>query len=293
MKEKKQKQSNYNISMERDYEIFHYLDDENFYAPLHSHNFYEFYFLLAGSCSYQIENSIFAIKPGDVLLFSINQPHRPLFSGSHGVYERIVLRISENTLRMLSDEKSDLNTCFSKENSRKAYRFPLETQNKIRVILSQLINEQDHGKDFFGSELLYKAYLTELLILFQRNCGKKQKSPVTDSAKQLQLIETVDHYIEEHFDQHICVEELANHVYLSKYYFMRHFKEITGLSVYQYITQKRLIVAANLIKKGTPITSSYLLCGFGDYTNFLRAFKKQFGCSPKTYTNASSLPESE
>lgn len=293
MKEKKQKQSNYNISMERDYEIFHYLDDENFYVPLHSHNFYEFYFLLDGSCSYQIENSIFAIKPGDVLLFSINQPHRPLFSGTHGAYERIVLRISENTLRMLSDKKSDLNTCFNRENSRKAYRFPLETQNKIRVILSQLINEQDHGQDFFGSELLYKAYLTELLVLFQRNCGKKQKSPVPDSAKQLQLIETVDHYIEEHFDQHISVEELANYVYLSKYYFMRHFKEITGLSVYQYITQKRLIVAANLIKEGTPITSSYLLCGFGDYTNFLRAFKKQFGCSPKTYANASNLPESE
>lgn len=293
MKEKKQKQSNYNISMERDYEIFHYLDDENFYVPLHSHNFYEFYFLLDGSCSYQIENSIFAIKPGDVLLFSINQPHRPLFSGTHGAYERIVLRISENTLRMLSDNKSDLNTCFNRENSRKAYRFPLETQNKIRVILSQLINEQDHGQDFFGSELLYKAYLTELLVLFQRNCGKKQKSPVPDSAKQLQLIETVDHYIEEHFDQHISVEELANYVYLSKYYFMRHFKEITGLSVYQYITQKRLIVAANLIKEGTPITSSYLLCGFGDYTNFLRAFKKQFGCSPKTYANASNLPESE
>lgn len=293
MKEKKQKQSNYNISMERDYEIFHYLDDENFYVPLHSHNFYEFYFLLDGSCSYQIENSIFAIKPGDVLLFSINQPHRPLFSGTHGAYERIVLRISENTLRMLSDKKSDLNTCFNRENSRKAYRFPLETQNKIRVILSQLINEQDHGQDFSGSELLYKAYLTELLVLFQRNCGKKQKSPVPDSAKQLQLIETVDHYIEEHFDQHISVEELANYVYLSKYYFMRHFKEITGLSVYQYITQKRLIVAANLIKEGTPITSSYLLCGFGDYTNFLRAFKKQFGCSPKTYANASNLPESE
>lgn len=285
MKEKKQRQSNYNVSMDCDYQIFHYLDDENFRPPLHSHNFYEFYFLLEGSCCYQIENSIFSIKPGDVLLFSINQPHRPLFSGDHSSYERIVLRISEKMLHTISDAGCDLTTCFNRENSRRAYRFSPEAQNKIRIILSQLIDEQAHGQNCFGSKLLYKALITELLVLFQRSCEKNKKAPANNSAKQLQLIETVNHYIEEHFDRHISVEELADHVYLSKYYFMRQFKKITGLSVYQYITQKRLIAVANMIKEGVPVTSAYLLCGFGDYGNFLRAFKKQFGCSPKTYAN--------
>ena len=100
------------------------------------------------------------------------------------------------------------------------------------------------------------------------------------------------HYIEENLERHISVAELAEHVYLSKYYFMRFFKEMTGTSVYQYIIQKRLVGASNLIMEGVPVASVYLYCGFGDYTSFLRAFKKQFGYSPKQYAEYLAAQES-
>lgn len=292
LKEKTQRQTLHGVpNMDRDYQIFHYLDGWDYYAPLHSHNFYELYFLISGSLSYQIGNTIFAVKPGDILLFGINQPHRPLFSGQQVTYERIVLRISEKMLRQLSDEEDDLAACFKWQRFG-VYRFSLETQNNIRLLLSRLIAEQDRGQDNFGSGVLYKAYLTELMVLFRRNCEENAPQYMSDPVKKRQMIEIVNHYIEENLERHISVAELAEHVYLSKYYFMRFFKEMTGTSVYQYIIQKRLVGASNLIMEGVPVASVYLYCGFGDYTSFLRAFKKQFGYSPKQYAEYLAAQES-
>lgn len=283
MKEKTQRQTRHGVvDMDRDYEIFHYLDGWDYHAPLHHHNFYELYFLITGNLSYQIENIIFSIRPGDIILLGVNQRHCPLFFDQHNTYERIVLRLTEQVLRSLSDGENDLEACFKWEHLG-IYRFSFETQNNIRLILSRLIAEQDQGEGKFGGNLLYRAYLTELLVLFRRNCEESAPQYMSDSVKKRQLIEMVNHYIEEHLERRISVADLAEHVYLSKYYFMRFFKEMTGTSVHQYIIKKKLVSASNLIMEGVPVTSVYLHCGFGDYSSFLRAFKKQFGYSPKQY----------
>ena len=64
---------------------------------------------------------------------------------------------------------------------------------------------------------------------------------------------------------------------------MHQFKKNTGYSIHQFIMQKRLIQANSYIKKGLPTMEVSQQCGFGDYSNFVKAFKKKYGLSPKKY----------
>jgi len=90
-------------------------------------------------------------------------------------------------------------------------------------------------------------------------------------------------YIEEHLDEELSLERLADEFYVSKYHIAHVFKDNIGLSIHQYITKKRLTHCQEAIRAKMNITEVYHTYGFGDYSSFYRAFKKEFGISPKEY----------
>jgi AraC-like DNA-binding protein len=81
---------------------------------------------------------------------------------------------------------------------------------------------------------------------------------------------------------------------------MHLFKKETGFTLYSYIQKKRAIRASDLLKNGLPAGEVCSLCGFGDYSTFVRTFKKEFNVPPKQYYKnnkqnelASHLPSHE
>jgi AraC-like DNA-binding protein len=54
-----------------------------------------------------------------------------------------------------------------------------------------------------------------------------------------------------------------------------------GISIHQHIMKKRLHQCKEAIQSGENITKVYQQFGFGDYSGFYRAFKKEYGISPK------------
>ena len=70
---------------------------------------------------------------------------------------------------------------------------------------------------------------------------------------------------------------------MSKYHIAHVFKDNIGMSIHQYITKKRLNLCKEAISGGMSITDAYHRFGFGDYSSFYRAFKKEYGISPKDY----------
>ena len=99
-----------------------------------------------------------------------------------------------------------------------------------------------------------------------------------------QNIYAVADYISEHFDETITLDLLADRFYISKYYMMRLFKQETGYTLGQYISQKRLLLAKELLSSGVPGTQVCYDCGFKDYSTFSRAYKQLFGVTPSGRT---------
>ena len=77
---------------------------------------------------------------------------------------------------------------------------------------------------------------------------------------------------------------MRNLFYISKYYMMRLFKQETGYTLGHYISQKRLLLAKELLSSGVSVTQACFDCGFKDYSTFSRAYKQLFDETPSGRT---------
>jgi len=84
-------------------------------------------------------------------------------------------------------------------------------------------------------------------------------------------------------NEDLSIDIISEKFYLNKYYLMHLFKQETGYTLHNYIQKKRVIRAAELLRSGLQAGEVCSLCGFGDYSTFVRTFKKEFNLSPKQY----------
>lgn len=91
-------------------------------------------------------------------------------------------------------------------------------------------------------------------------------------------------------DADLSLERLAEQAGLSPYHFLRTFDRATGVTPHQYVLRMRLRIAAQrLADERAKIIDIALACGFGDLSNFNRAFRTEFGMSPRRYRSAHAV----
>ncbi len=263
----------------KEYEIFYYSDIKLEKVSLHHHDFYECFFFISGNVSYYIEGKTYTLKPGDIVLVNTTELHQLVVKDHTIPYERIVLWIDKNFMSSLSTDITDLASCFySKKDN--VIRLSLDLQQNIRTILHKLISiENYHG---IGSDILYKAYFVELFVQINMALQHNNIKPDADVKKSTMIMDIIE-YINNHIDEELTIDSLSEHAFLSKYHLLREFKKHSGTTIHKYIIQKKLILAKELILQGMPITDVFKQCGFGDYSNFFRAFKKEYGVTPKHF----------
>ena len=106
-----------------------------------------------------------------------------------------------------------------------------------------------------------------------------------DSLKYDKQIEEILKYINNNLSEDLSILILSDKFFISKYYLMHKFKKETGYTLHNYVLQKRLLMAKELIKSGESVTKASLQCGFKDYSSFLRSFKKMFNTTPRDRGN--------
>ena len=127
------------------------------------------------------------------------------------------------------------------------------------------------------------ACIMEILVLLSRAYYEISDSARQDITENEQINQIVS-YINNHLKENLSLDHLADQFYLSKYYLSHQFKQFTGLSLYQFIMKKRLTIARNMLMQGKTVTEAYSDCGFNDYSNFLKAFKREFGEKPSDFS---------
>jgi AraC-like DNA-binding protein len=280
VKKKTQEYLTRQYMLSSDYEIFHYSNTDLASISLHHHDFYECYFFISGDATYLIEGKTYYLKPGDIILINSKELHQAIINNKDTAYERIVLWINRSFLKDISTNETDLSHCFESLDRRNILRADIEPQQNIRLLLNKLIS-LEHYKGI-GHELLYRAYIIELMVHLN-NLAHKDTVQLNVDIKKSNLIGRIIEYINEHLDEDISVDKISEYFYVSKFHLSREFKKHTGTTIHRYIVQKKLIEAKELILGSVPIIDVYKQCGFGDYSNFFRAFKNEYGVTPKQF----------
>ncbi|OOM80615.1 HTH-type transcriptional activator RhaS [Clostridium puniceum] len=283
MKNKTHKYLTRQYMFSSDYEIFHYLNKDIQSISLHHHDFYELYFFISGDVTYLIEGKSYFLKPGNIILINSKELHQARINSKDAEYERIVLWINKAFLKKLSTDETDLSLCFEYCNKKNVLSLNFEKQQNIRLLLNKLINLENYKG--LGKQLLYKAYITELIVHIN-NSVFNDDIGLNIEIKKSNLIDRIIEYINNRIDEDITIDEISEYFFLSKFHLSREFKKYTGTTIHRYIVQKKLIEAKELILQEMPIIDVYKKCGFGDYSNFFRAFKNEYGITPKQFFEA-------
>ena len=136
----------------------------------------------------------------------------------------------------------------------------------------------------FGARRMADTLCQQLLIHVNRdflraNMALEEK----DSYRLDPKMEEILRYIAANLDGNLSVDALAGRFFISRYYLMHRFKEVTGYTVHQYTVQKRILRAGELIREGVPVMKAAEQAGFPEYSTFLRAFQSTFHTSPKNF----------
>ena len=134
----------------------------------------------------------------------------------------------------------------------------------------------------FGHETYAKGLLMLFLVEINR-LADKTGSKAKDNDEEDDLLSRVLFYIGAHYQEKLTLDQLSKEFYVSKYYLSHEFTERVGTSVYRYVIFRRLMQAKEMMESGLAPGEVYQPCGFGDYANFFRAFKSEYGISPKDY----------
>lgn len=117
-------------------------------------------------------------------------------------------------------------------------------------------------------------------------CGarsQKRSSSHSDAGHPVSQIGKVIIYIEEHLAEQLNLEKLAGETELSKYQLIRHFRDETGSTPWQFLIGRRIELAKELLEKGNPPGRVAAEAGFYDQSHLTRILREETGLTPKEY----------
>ena len=235
----------------------------------HFHAEYEIYYLYSGEMRYTIDDKIYDVHAGDVALIPAGVIHNTAYSTTRT--ERLLINFNGD---LISDRALLLSF------KQGILTFSAESRAEFQQIFEKLEREQSMPDGY--SKTLIRHYLTEILIMFARCEGRDITEEMTGYAR---LMQSAVVYINENLsDADLSLECLAARFSLSKSFFSRKFKEVTGFGLSDYITLVRIKNAARLLAAGNiSVTDAAFASGFNDSSYFTQVFKRLIGTTPLKY----------
>ncbi|MDO4291711.1 MAG: AraC family transcriptional regulator [Eubacteriales bacterium] len=263
----------------KSFSIAHLYNDEK-PMSMHIHDSYELYFSISGGKQFLIDNRFYDIRPGDIFFINQFESHY-ITQIDQQVHERIVLSIYPDYLKGLSTPDTDLDACFHTRSIPSPHRVALNDEEQKRFIffIHRLISTSG-----FGADIVERSVFSEMMVFLNRAFYRHGKQEADETAVSYHSqVDDILSYINQNIQSPLTIEDLSGHFYLSPSYLCRIFKSTTGMTINKYITAKRITLSKSLLSEGCSVSETCERCGFNDYSNFLKAFTKAVGISPKKY----------
>lgn len=279
-----QKEADKRGYLHEDFRLFHLRDSLAPKMNYHYHEFDKLILMLGGQVTYLCEGMSYFLKPWDILLVQHDLIHRAVIDPTEP-YERIVIWLGKGWLERRGDPAEPLSACFDLTEERGFHLLRSTPERRLEYMrLVQELEEALRSREF-GHAQLADTYCQQLLIAVNRDfLSSRTAQEQRDSYRCDPKMEEILRYIAAHLDEDLTVDGLASRFFLSRSYLMHRFKAVTGYPVHQYITQKRLLRAGELIRSGAPVMQAAEQVGFREYSTFLRAFQNTFHTSPRSFS---------
>ena len=243
----------------------------------HDHSAVEICLTLEGVVDYMIQDTIYHVRKGEVLMIPPDVPHS-LNMGAES--SRYLFLFEPDAVFSMRDVKAAL-----RQFSRPFYLHDgSDAHNRIRETLLKTQAVYDRGEAMwntacYGYILRIYAVLGQHYLLNPR-ARQKESANGVDS----EVITAAMGYINAHFRENLSLEDVAAFAGFSRFYFSRSFRKHTGYSFKDYLCQKRLQVAMDLlIHSNSPMRDVAIDSGFGSVATFNRVFREKKGCTPTQY----------
>ena len=260
--------------------VAHLYKDEKA-MEMHIHDCYEVYFSISGGKQFLIDNQVYDIAPGDLFLINQYDSHY-LTQIDKELHERIVIMIDPEYMRSISTKETDLDACFQNRSEHFSHKVSLsqEQQGRFLYFINKLVTSNGYGHD-----LLERATFTELFVMINKIVADRENNTAAEKPSTYnEQVDSILSYLNNNLQYPVSIGDLSRHFYISESYICRIFKAATGTTINKYMTARRISIAKSLLAEGIGVSEVCERCGFSDYSNFLKAFTKSVGISPKKYS---------
>lgn len=247
----------------------------------HYHDMYEIYLQTGGKRYIFYDNICYTLERGDMAIFKPFDIHYAE-SRESDYYERYVLNFREEfLLKILSSEEKHL--LFGKINPCVVHL--TEEQTQIMCDCFSGLGAFYNKKGLFSEKLMCSSLFQLLVFVTECIAGEQIIQGETVAPQIISAIK----YMNENYAQGLSLDAIAEAAYISKYYFSRKFKEVTGATVLEYLNNIRLTKVHNLLLK-TEYTTEEIAraAGFSSSAHLIRVFKEAYGISPKAFRKLQS-----
>lgn len=227
----------------------------------HYHESYEFYYLDAGHCGFLLDDKLYAVREGDLVIIPPQILHVATYSEWHS---RLLITCDPDYLGGFSPQGG-------------VYRNPA-VADQIRALFKEAEAESAQRDTY--SPMLLQGILCRLVALTERNPNRYSADQNVNG-----LIEAVLEELSRDFSGELTLNETARRHCVSPAHLSRSFKRETGMNFNHYLSTLRLKKAEQLLEQQPrrPIGEIAFACGFNDSNYFSEKFRSVYGCSPSAY----------
>ncbi len=249
------------------------------YHGQHVHDFFEILYLYSGERCFFINDRIFKMTEGDLIIISPNVLHKATSDQSPDC-EGVLIYFQEGFLAPNHPIKETLAQLFATETI--SINLPLNERSLLEDLFLKMLREDRIKND--GYQLALQGFLLQLLVLLGRQVKMSDTSPFEHPSPIHEKTSEIAQFINRNFSEPLSLTSLANRFYISPSYLSKVFKETTNFTFVEYLNNVRVKEAKRLLlesrKKVVEIAAEV---GFGSVTHFGRVFKEITGNPPLFY----------
>ncbi|APY08565.1 AraC family transcriptional regulator [Winogradskyella sp. J14-2] len=252
----------------------------------HFHPEIELVYVNRGKGKRHIGNHLSYFNNSQLLLIGSNLPH-------NGFTDRFTVNGSETVVQFLPEflgerffkipEMEKIKNLF--ERAKSGILFGIPTKQKLGKKIEKLSEKEGFKKILILLEILHHLAKAEDYTILNAD-GYRFETEPQDSAK----IDTIFKYVNEHFRDHISLDDIANKVSMTVPAFCRYFKKVTGKTFTKLVNEYRVVHATKLLTESQmSITEISFECGFNNFSHFNKLFKEFTGKSASKYRSEVKL----